>query len=72
MNAIRFEDHRHPPSEVIGQLIAEHGFRRILLAVLAFAVRPRLRYRSPDLLSDHLRRDIGLGALPEHAQYWKY
>ena len=69
MNAIRYEDH-HPPSKVIEKLIAEHGFRRTLMAVLSFAVRPRLRYRSPDVLSDHMRRDIGLEPLPERRDYW--
>ena len=71
MNAIRYQDH-NPPSVAVEKLIAEHGLRPILVAVLAFAIRPRLRYRTPDVLSDHLRRDIGLGSLPERRNHWDY
>jgi hypothetical protein len=43
-------------------LIAAHGAWRVLAAALGGLVRPRRRAGPPaeDVLSDHLRRDIGL------------
>jgi len=61
----------HTPREVIDDLIANFGFRRVFLAILSRMVRrsrppdtapfPELaRQAKVDGLSDHLRRDLGL------------
>lgn len=71
MNATAYKDHP-PPTAEIERLIAEHGARAILFAVLRRALR-----RAPgpavgtDRLSDHLRRDIGLPAAPPGRKYWE-
>lgn len=48
------------------RLVAERGLARALLAVLraALARRQRRRRYHPDRLNGHMRRDIGLPALP--------
>lgn len=70
MNALPL-DNSHTPRDVIDDLIASFGFRRVFLAVLT---RMFKRSRPPDAigfgrlfaqdstehLCDHLRRDIGL------------
>ncbi len=70
MNALPL-DNSHTPRDVIDDLIANFGFRRVFLAVLA---RMFKRSRPPDalefkglyshsnadVLCDHLRKDIGL------------
>lgn len=54
-----------PPHDLrdgLDTLIAAHGAWRVLAAALKGLVRPRRRAGPPaeDVLSDHLRRDIGL------------
>lgn len=53
-------------------IIDQHGRWRVLRAALAAALRARRREHLPDasVLSDHLRRDIGLPSLPAHRVYW--
>lgn len=70
MNALPLKNRREP-SEIIDDLIADHGFVRVIWALVGGVGR---RSRPPDriytdeiidtpridLLSDHLRRDLGL------------
>ena len=70
MNALPIEN-AQTPREVIDDLVASFGLRRVLLAVITRVFRrtrppdspsfPNLR-RQPgvDTLSEHLRRDLGL------------
>jgi hypothetical protein len=74
MNALPIEN-AQTPGDVIDELVASFGFRRVALAVIARIFR---RTRPPDSvtfpalvrqpgvehLSDHLRRDLGLE--PDH------
>jgi len=70
MNALPL-DTNHTPREVIDDLVANFGFRRVLLAVLTQIFKrsqppdvgpfPRLETQGGvDGLSDHLRKDLGL------------
>ena len=65
MNALPL-DTTQTPREVIDELVANFGFRRVFLTVLSRMVRrsrpPDLMYKQADIsvLDDHLRRDIGL------------
>ena len=70
MNALPL-DTNHTPREVIDDLVANFGFRRVLLAVLTQVFKrsqppdagpfPRLEAQDGvDGLSDHLRKDLGL------------
>jgi hypothetical protein len=70
MNALPLKNRREP-SEIIDDLIEDYGVRRVALAILS---RIHKRSRPPDgvvrdrqvmepridVLSDHLRRDLGL------------
>lgn len=50
----------HPPSPDLDALIARYGRWRLLVALM-----PRSKQRPPvDMLSGHLRRDIGLEPVP--------
>ncbi|MEP1521950.1 hypothetical protein [Ascidiaceihabitans sp.] len=76
MNALPL-DNSHTPREVIDDLIASFGFRRVFFAVLTRVFK---RSRPPDAigfgrlcaqtstdhLCDHLRRDIGLPPNTKH------
>lgn len=70
MNALPL-DNSHNPREVVADLVASFGFRRVLLAVLSQVFRrtrppdpesfPELRKQPGlDTLSNHLRKDLGL------------
>jgi len=65
MNVIPLRDDP-APKEVLERLVARHGLRHVLLALVRLALRPRASAarRHPGALNDHLRRDIGLPALP--------
>lgn len=54
--------------EALDNLIARHGLRRVLLALIA---RP-LRHRRVEVvdLSDHIRRDIGLPPSGHSPRHW--
>ena len=65
MNALPVKDRKFP-SEIIDELIADYGFRKVALALVK---RIMPRSRPPDarravpkvgVMSDHLRRDLGL------------
>ena len=70
MNALPLENAQNP-REVIDDLVANFGLRRVLLAVITWSFRrtrppdspsfPNLRQQpGVDNLSEHLRRDLGL------------
>ncbi|GLS88861.1 hypothetical protein GCM10010873_38350 [Cypionkella aquatica] len=49
---------------VLQQLIADHGPLRTLLALLRALLQRPAKPPPAAMLSNHLRRDIGLGELP--------
>lgn len=60
------------PSEVLRNLVAEHGRVRVVLALaglLARRSRPRRQLLEGDI-PDRMRRDIGLEPLPRMRNYW--
>jgi hypothetical protein len=61
MNAIVNDDH-YPLSHAVERLVAEHGVRAVMAAVMLRLVRRQPAPAGPAVgqLSDHLRRDIGL------------
>ncbi len=74
MNALPF-DSRPRAAEAVRLIVAEHGFRPVLLAVLGAGLgrRSAPAPRPAAALSAHLRRDVGLppearelGALNDH------
>lgn len=59
----------NPAAAAVDRLIADHGFRRVLAVLLRRLARgPAPPGRALADLPDHLRRDIGLPALPPHAR----
>lgn len=60
----------NPPIEALARMVDHHGARAILAALLrVFADRARVRRTARlemNALSDHLRRDLGLG--PGHGE----
>lgn len=70
MNALPLKNRREP-SEIIDDLITDHGFLRVIWALAgrlikrsrppdAIIQKPRAYDPRIDVLSDHLRRDLGL------------
>ena len=62
MNAVMNFDDRLPV-EAVRVLVDRHGLWRVVRSAVAAALRPRQPRQHVDLLSDHLRRDIGLQPL---------
>ena len=60
------------PHVAVEQLVADHGLRPVILALIALALRGKRgpAPRPPDL-PDHLRRDVGLHPLPQRRTYWE-
>ncbi|GKY89176.1 hypothetical protein [Sinisalibacter aestuarii] len=65
----------NPPAETLARLIDHHGALATLRAfVKALAARTALRRRAradADMLSNHLRRDIGLEPHERATPYWE-
>lgn len=59
MNAIILRETTRP-ARAVEALVAWHGFWPVLRAVLVLALRPRVPRLADEVLSDHMRRDIGL------------
>lgn len=73
MNALPLRDN-FPLVETVERLIERHGQQRMLLAVLRQILRRRDRRPQPlrGLMSDHIRRDLGLPPLEiYHRRYWE-
>lgn len=69
MNALHLHDERSPRA-AIADLIDRHGLVAVAAALAAWLVRRRVRAPRddepvPELMSNHLRRDIGLPPLPD-------
>ena len=65
------------PGPAIAELIARHGYWRILRATLAALIRDRPPRRPPPpkptdvrRLNDHILRDIGLSPSEASPKYW--
>lgn len=63
MNAILNNDTARP-AELLADLIDRHGPWRVMAALAAELLRRGRKMPQAADLSDHLRRDIGLGDLP--------
>ncbi|MCB2110159.1 MAG: hypothetical protein H6895_06900 [Defluviimonas sp.] len=64
---------RTTPATAVRTLVAEYGLLRVALALAGHVAQrraPNPRRRSSDL-SDHLRRDIGLGLHERGRNYWE-
>lgn len=72
MNAVHDFDGKRP-AEVLADLVARHGGRPVLLALVGLLLRPRPKDIKPlpDNLSDHLLRDVGLPPEPQARKYWE-
>ena len=73
MNALRLPGHRPAARDIVEDAIREFGASRVIWAALLAVLRGRLRRRArpPDAarLDAHLRRDVGLLAEPEAADW---
>lgn len=70
MNAILNLDDE-PPLAVMQRLVEQHGRWSVLVAMVAMVLRrkPRPLPALPQVLNNHLLRDLGLPPLPE-APHW--
>lgn len=60
------------PGVAVQALVAEYGIVRVALALAAHIARRRgTAERWEADLSNHVRRDIGLGPLPQGRRYWE-
>lgn len=71
MNAVLNIDDE-PPLAVMQKLVERHGRWSVLRAMLALVLRPRPKrvQRLPEVLNNHLLRDLGLPPVPEAPRDW--